>query len=64
METETELEALLRGSIEIARLKRALGLLKLERDMLRDEIQNLRARLYNDFDMAADVPALCRRQAE
>jgi hypothetical protein len=51
-------------SLEIARLKRLNSLLRLQVDMQRDIIANLRARLYNDFDMAADVPVLCRPQAE
>jgi len=58
-----DLVPLLQGSIEIARLKKQLGLLRLECDLLRDTNANLRvrlqaaeARLQSDFDLACDEP--------
>lgn len=57
--SESELEALLKGSVEIARLKKELGNAKLTIDMQRDLIDNLRAKnlqLQSDFDLACDGP--------
>jgi len=62
--TETTLEALMRGSIEIAKLRKQVKDLQTRVDDLRIENGNLRARLFSDFDMDADRPALVRRQAE
>lgn len=51
----TELETLLQASIDIAKLKRECGLLRLKVDMLLDENASLRRCVENDFEISADA---------
>jgi hypothetical protein len=65
----SELEALLTASVEIAKLKRENGLLRLRCDILADENASLRRCLEGDadFELTADGPFLpppFTRQAE
>ena len=47
--SESSLEALMRGSIEIAKLRKELKELELQISEIKEENANLRRRLFNEF---------------
>ena len=55
----SDLKTLLEASIELAKLKRELGLTRLRCDLLADENASLRRIIENDdFELSADGPFL------